>query len=371
MGIYIVLGMMLAGIVGVYSYFYIKRIFTFAGVNMSRRSSKIICFCAALAVAAACVNVWSIAALIVLHILGMSVFCDLIFLFFRKVYKKQDGRIGKKVSSFYRCGLLPVIITAILLGYGFYNMGHVVKKEYQITTEKNVNDYRIALITDAHYGTIQDPELLDRAVEELNKEELDAVILGGDIVEEDTSKEEMQQAFQVFGGIKTSHGIYYVFGNHDRQPYSDNPSYTDEELVTAIEKNHITILEDSYVEINEELIIAGRGDAMWGNSSGRKSMEEILQGVDRNRYIITADHQPVQTEENDAQGVDLELSGHTHAGQIWPVGWLSELAGVLNYGVYQEGDCKVIVSSGFTGWGYPLRTEGHCEYVIINLSQSS
>ena len=79
----------------------------------------------------------------------------------------------------------------------------------------------------------------------------------------------------------------------------------------------------------------------------------------------------VEELKNDAQGVDLDVSGHTHAGQIWPVGWLSELTGVLNYGEYQSGDCKVIVSSGFTGWGYPLRTEGHCEYVIIHLSQSS
>lgn len=79
----------------------------------------------------------------------------------------------------------------------------------------------------------------------------------------------------------------------------------------------------------------------------------------------------VEELKNDAQGVDLEVSGHTHAGQIWPVGWLSELTGVLNYGEYQSRECKVIVSSGFTGWGYPLRTEGHCEYVIIHLSQSS
>lgn len=75
-----------------------------------------------------------------------------------------------------------------------------------------------------------------------------------------------------------------------------------------------------------------------------------------------------KTPENNAQGVDLELSGHTHAGQLWPVGVLSELTGVLNYGEYQEENCKVIVSSGFTGWGYPIRTEEHCEYVLINVT---
>lgn len=82
------------------------------------------------------------------------------------------------------------------------------------------------------------------------------------------------------------------------------------------------------------------------------------------------DHQPVEAEEDNAQGIDLALSGHTHAGQIWPVGHLSELGGVLNYGEYQEGDCKVIVSSGFTGWGYSVRTEGHCEYVVVNVNRN-
>lgn len=200
MGIYIVLGIVLASVVGIYTYFYIKRIFAFAGADVSRRSFRIICFCVALIVAAACVNVWSLTALLVLHILAASVFCDLCFLIFGKMYKRQD--------------------------------------------------YRIALITDTHYGTIQDTELLDKTVEELNQEKLDIVILGGDIVEEDTSKEEMQQAFQVLGGIETSKGIYYVYGNHDRQPYADHRSYTDEELITAIEENHVTLVRSHAKDIS-------------------------------------------------------------------------------------------------------------------------
>lgn len=368
MNIYSIMGIMLASIVVIYAYFYIKRILAFWGVNMTRRSSRVICLCIAAAGAAGCLNVWSITTMIILHIMALSVICDLIFMIFRKVYRKQDSRIEKRILSVYRCGLIPVIITAILLAYGFYNMCHVVKTEYHVTTEKKLNDYKIALITDTHYGTIQNPEILKKAVEELNQEDLDMVILGGDIVEEDTSKEKMQEAFQVLGGIKTSYGIYYVYGNHDRQPYTENRTYTDEELTAAIERNHITILKDSYVEISEELILAGREDFLWSYAYGRKSMEEILQGADRDHYIITADHQPAQSEENAAQGVDLQVSGHTHAGQIWPVGLLSELTGVLNYGEYQEGNCKVIVSSGFTGWGYPFRTEGHCEYVILKLT---
>ena len=81
-------------------------------------------------------------------------------------------------------------------------------------------------------------------------------------------------------------------------------------------------------------------------------------------------YQPIKAEENAAQGVDLELSGHTHAGQIWPMGLVTEFFGALNYGLYQEENCKVIVSSGTAGWAYTVRTGEHCEYVLIDLIPS-
>ena len=71
-----------------------------------------------------------------------------------------------------------------------------------------------------------------------------------------------------------------------------------------------------------------------------------------------------QVQQRNFAAIDLELSGHTHAGQIWPIGHFTEMAGQLNYGLYQRGSCKVIVSSGEAGWGYSMRTQEHCEYVI-------
>ena len=80
-----------------------------------------------------------------------------------------------------------------------------------------------------------------------------------------------------------------------------------------------------------------------------------------------ADHQPIEAKENSGQGVDLLLSGHTHGGQIWPTGILSELMGTLNYGAYKQDGCTVIVSSGTAGWAYSIRTGAHCEYVVVDL----
>ena len=178
----------------------------------------------------------------------------------------------------------------------------------------------------------------------------------------------MQEVFRLLGGMESRCGIFYIYGNHDRQPYTMDRTYSNEELEEAIGAAGIQILRDEYIEIGEDLILAGREDAIIARYlTYRIAPEEILQGVSRDKFIVMVDHEPVEAEENAAQGVDLMLCGHTHAGQIWPVGLVTELTGAMNYGEYQRGDCKVIVSSGVAGWGYTIRTAEHCEYVVVDI----
>ena len=370
MGFYLVFRVLPAAFVGVYSYFYFRRILVFCRLDMKMWRAKALNVALALVFAALSSNFWSTRAMLVLHVLAVSLVLDLVASIFKIAFRtrKAESRFLKTAGKIYRCGLLPVAITAVMLGYGFFNMNRAVRTEYHIKTGKELEqNYRLVLITDTHYGTIQSTELLKEKAEEISAEKPDLVVLGGDIVEENTSKERMEEVFQIFGNIESRYGIYYVYGNHDRQPYTDKPTYADSELVWAIRKNGIVILEDEAVEIGNDLLLAGRKDAAWGNVSGRASVEEILKTADRRRFIIMADHQPIEAEENAAGGVDLLVSGHTHAGQMWPIGMFSEMFGTLNYGEYREGDCKIIVSSGFTGWGYPFRTEKHCEYAVIYL----
>ena len=143
--------------------------------------------------------------------------------------------------------------------------------------------------------------------------------------------------------------------------------YTPEELCRVLTENGIQVLEDDIVEVTDNLTIVGRKDA----SVARSEMSELIFGVDKDAFVLLLEHQPVGLTENASLGVDLQLSGHTHAGQIWPTGQLSELAGVveLNYGWKKIDDFQVIVSSGIAGWGYPIRTGGHSEYVVITVSE--
>lgn len=360
----------IAILVAGYAFFCIRRLLKFYGADVKKKGILAINVLLTVAVGFLCLNLLSNVGIIVLHAVAAFAIIDLIALLVRKLYgAREQGRRFAFFKKLYQCGAIPVLAVAVIFAYGAINMNHIRQTAYQITTDKLEGSYRVVLLTDIHYDTVQNSDVLKDKLLEINEQKPDIVVLGGDIVEEGTSKEKMQEVFRLLGSIESRYGVYFVYGNHDRQPYTDTRTFTNEELVQAIEGSGIRILEDEYIEIGTDLILAGRGDAAWGATKKRPSIEEILQGADRSRYIIVADHQPIEAEENAMQGVDLEISGHTHAGQIWPVGLFSELAGTLNYGEYKQGNCKVIVSSGVAGWRYPVRTGEHCEYVVIDIGR--
>lgn len=315
-------------------------------------------------------SVWSMAGLIAVHLLALTGILEISAFVARRIGKgSREAGWYQALRRIYRSGLVPILVTCVMMGYGYCTMKQIVRTEYTVESYKLQSDYKVVLLTDTHYGTVQSPDLLMEKIEEINALHPDFVILGGDIVEEGTSKESMQEAFQVLGGLESTYGTYYVYGNHDRQRYRDAASrpreYTEDELAKAIEANGITILRDQWTAIGTDVALAGREDVT--SPSGRASSKDLLKDIDRSRFIIAADHQPVEAKENAAAGVDLELSGHTHAGQIFPIGHFTELFGGMNYGEYQKEGCTVIVSSGFTGWGFPIRTQGKCEYVVVHL----
>lgn len=387
-----VMEILLAAAVGIYIFFRVRRLLRFYGVGGKRTVAFAISLLAGAGVGAACVDLWTTRAMVALHLAGLSLATDIIALLIREIQcifsaRSEDagkaqkpgdgtGASGKnrqgKGHAFWRrlygCGLIPVLALALIFLYGNYNMNHIRQTCYQVETDKLVGSYRVVLMTDIHYGTIQDSDILKNKLAEINELHPDMVVLGGDIVEEGTSGDEMREVFRVLGSLESRFGIFYIYGNHDRQPYTVNRTYSDDELEQAIESAGIRILRDEYIEIGDDLVLAGREDAIIARYlTYRITPEEILRGVSRDKYIIMVDHEPVEAEENAAQGVDLMLSGHTHAGQVWPVGILNELTGTLNYGEYQRGACKVIVSSGVAGWGYSIRTQERCEYVVVDI----
>lgn len=138
-------------------------------------------------------------------------------------------------SKIYRSCLIPMAVTAAFMGFGVYNMSHIVKTEYTVVSDKLTSDYRIIFLSDIHYDTIQDTALLEEKIGEINALQPDAVILGGDIVEEGTLNASMRACFELLGGVESTYGTYYVYGNHDRQRYVSQPAYTESELAETMQ----------------------------------------------------------------------------------------------------------------------------------------
>lgn len=360
-------------ILGILLYFYFKRMAAFLNIRIEKKSKKAIIIILSTALIIFCINIYSMTAIIILHIIFISLFMQFMNFIIVSIssYKKKEL---KKWNRLYLSGIIPLIVTMILMIYGYYNMNNIVEKDYEVSTEKDIQEqgYRIGFIADLHFGVSINEEQLKETVKEISSKDIDVLILGGDITDENTTLSQMESVYSILGETKTKYGIYFVYGNHDRQPYSGEKKYTEEQLDNAIAGAGISILSDESSVINDELTIIGREDASFDGSSNRKTLEELMAGVDKNDYIVVIDHRPVEYKENEEEKTDLILSGHTHAGQIWPANILFEFVkfddGV--YGVYDMGETKAIVTAGIAGWGYPVKTSEHAEYVIVNVDKA-
>ena len=366
---YIVMGIILGILIGIYTLFRVK--YALNDSNLSKNKQIIISSIIAILSFLFCLNIWSMGAILIFYLFISSLIADLIRIIQKYLIKEKHLNF---IPIIHKKGLLAIIIFTIIILGSVYGMNHIELTEYNLTTDKIDNkSYSILFISDVHYGTVQNTQLVKDSILKMNNLKPDIVLLGGDIVDERTTKDSMQEIFEELGKINSTYGTYYIFGNHDRQPYTSdyengNRTFTDSDLNQSIEKNGIKILNDDKITINNDFVLVGRSDAEWEDSINRTDVNEILNESDLSKYIVVLDHQPVEYEENAQEGVDLQLSGHTHGGQVFPYGMIYDLSGRLNYGEYEIKDMKQIVSSGLTGWGWPMRNEAKCEYVLININ---
>jgi predicted MPP superfamily phosphohydrolase len=300
-------------------------------------------------------NIFSLYAIIYFHLLVINGILELFNLYFKKY------PYFKKIVI---TGIASIIITIGLMGYGFYNMNHIIKTEYNLTSNK-LDSLKILQITDLHMSNSISVKKLKEYCEEMSAEKADVVFLTGDIFDQHTSKEDMEEATKILGSISNTLGIYYVYGNHD----GGGTAFNAQDIRDSFKEHGVRVLEDTTVMIGD-LIMVGRKDARFHNDNeDRKTSQELLQYLPKDKYLIVLDHQPLDIEENAQWGVDLQLAGHTHGGQIFPMGPVEALlTGGLIYGERTIGDYHAITSSGISGWGYPIRTGASSEYVIININ---
>lgn len=313
------------------------------------------------------VMVLSLPAINTLELYGVVYYHLLIIMLILELFNLRLNRYNI-YRLLFTSGGLGIIVTALVLGFGYYNIRHVVKTTYELSSDK-VDDLKIIEIADLHMSTSLTISELQKYCNEMSSEEADIVVLAGDIFDENTPLDDMVKASKVLSSIKSKQGIYYVYGNHDNGRY-DNSEFGPREIRHNFEINGVTVLDDEVISLNNINII-GRKDASFWGTNPRLSMEQLIEMIPetkRDNYNIVLDHQPLELNENANLKMDLQLSGHTHGGQLFPMGVIqSFFSDTLVNGQRDIGDFTAIASSGMSGWRYPIKTGAPSEYVVIKI----
>lgn len=300
----------------------------------------------------------------ILHLIIFWLISDGIFALIKKRRKKSFRR--------YYAGAVALVFAIGYLGSGWYLAHHVWETDYQIQTDKEVGSLRIAVFADSHVGTTFHGEGFAEHMKTIEEQHPDAVLIVGDFVDDDTTKEDMIACCKALGELDTTYGVYYVFGNHDKGYYPpEYRGYDGNDLIAELEKNQVHVLQDDVELIADKFYIIGRQDKSEEYAGKRAAMEELMEALDSDKFSIVLDHQPQDYAAQQNANVDLVLSGHTHGGQLFPLMTMENLTKMTPddrvYGYEQRGNTNFIVTSGISDWAIKFKTGCKSEYLMIDI----
>jgi predicted MPP superfamily phosphohydrolase len=267
-------------------------------------------------------------------------------------------------------GVTALVVTAILSCFALWQgLRGVTVKPVTIKLDKlpkSLDGLRIAQLTDLHIGPLIGGDWLRRVVAQVNALKPDLIVITGDLV--DGSVDELRQHVAPLSGLVAPYGVYFITGNHEY--YSGV-----EEWCAHIASLGVRVLRNERVSITagtqgQSFDLAGVDD--WHSSSfpGQGAdLAKALAGRDTGKALILLAHQPAAVDEAAANGVDLQLSGHTHGGQIWPFTYLVYLQQPYAKGLHRHRNTatQIYISSGTGFWGPPMRFGTIAEITHITL----
>jgi len=264
--------------------------------------------------------------------------------------------------------IITVGLSSLFIIGGFINALIPVIKEYDITINKRAGDIktlRIAAVSDIHLGSVIRKRSIRKLSVMLKEMKPDIVLLLGDIVDGEIGPVMRGDLLQYFTRPKCNDGLYAITGNHE---FIGGANRT----IPYIESKGIRLLMDEMVTLEGGIQIIGRIDRDSRRFYGKErlSLGELMKQADTTKPVILLDHQPSHLAESAKYGVDLELSGHTHNGQMWPVNYITSKIYELSYGYLRKGTSQFIVSSGYGLWGPRVRSGSRSEVLLINIKFS-
>lgn len=253
-----------------------------------------------------------------------------------------------------------------ILIYGSWNAQNPQINRYELTIDKtagDLNDLHIVMVSDIHLGTIHQNSTLTGLVERVNKLNPDLILFSGDILDENVEIFTEQKMADTFRLLKAKYGVFASLGNHE---YIGGHA---EEAIKYLGEGEVKVLRDEVVKIADSFYVIGRDDASGGRYRGvkRSDLRQLVESLNRDLPLILLDHQPSHIDEAVQEKIDLQLSGHTHRGQLWPNQYITQKIFPKDWGLLEKGDFKLIVSDGYGTWGPPIRIGNHPEIVDIHI----
>lgn len=300
----------------------------------------------------------------------------IVWLFTKTKYKIQ---LAKNITVIF-----VIAFTVLMSIYGIGNAHKLKTTNYEVCVNKasSIEELNVVLISDLHLGYNVGLKEMEDMVDKINKLNPDVVVLAGDIFDNEYEAiEDPDKIVKTLNKIDSKYGKYATLGNHDIEEkifvgftfdWSDEAkenAKADDRMIKFISDSGFELLYDSYELIEDSIYIYGRPDnhkINLGNNE-RKFAEDITLDLDLNKTVIVVDHEPGELEGLAKAGVDIDLSGHTHNGQIWPgtisINWLWDNA----YGIKKINNMTSIVTSGVGLFGVNMRTGCFPEIVNINI----
>lgn len=229
---------------------------------------------------------------------------------------------------------------------------------------KELDGLTIVQLTDVHVGPTIRRDFIEHIVEETNAANPDVIAITGDLV--DGTVEELREHVAPLANLRARHGVYFVTGNHEY--YSGAEAWCEE-----LTRLGLRVLRNERVSIGRDgasFDLAGIDDhqaSQFGNGHGA-DLPRALEGRDPSRELVLLAHQPRAVFEAQEHGVGLQLSGHTHGGQIWPWRYMVRLQQPVVSGLVQFGQTLLYVSNGTGYWGPPMRLSAPAEITRVTLT---
>lgn len=325
---------------------------------------------------------------VLLYAILVTAAADLIRFLSRRLRKRRKGH-GEAAGG--KTGFLPgmaiggtiaaALITAISV-WGAVNARIIHTTEYEVSVAKEageLEELKIVLVADLHLGYNIGCRQMEQMVDKINRENPDLVVVAGDIFDNEyEALEDPERLIHILKQISSRYGVYACYGNHDIQEKilagftfgnKEGKKESDPRMDTFLEKAGIQLLQDQGILIDDSFYLYGRPDA---GKPGRgirvrKTPEEITEDMDPAKPILVMDHEPEELAELSEAGVDLDLSGHTHDGQMFPGNLVMKFLWENPCGYLKKGQMHSIVTSGTGLFGPNMRVGTKAEICSITV----